>query len=80
MPFFKDALDQLNCHKTLRMPDLHAPRWVDYCKGKAAEGGQGERQQARKPLLGKQFLSLECASEICAIIKFRTPAPKGVTF
>ena len=47
------------------MPERNTQAWRDYCA---------------QPRLAKQFLAVECAAEICAVLKHRSPAPAGYTF
>lgn len=50
-------------------PAEHSSKWVAWCRGNGT-----------MPQLAKQFLSLDCAAEICAIQKHGSPAPPGVVF
>lgn len=47
------------------MPEATAQRWVDYCAA---------------PHIGKSFLAVDCAAEICAVLKHRSPGPVGPTY
>lgn len=47
------------------MPAAHSQHWREYCA---------------QPLLAKQFQRMDCAAEVCAIVKHRSPAPPGYSF
>lgn len=74
MPFLKEALDQINCNSAA--PERRHPAWARYCAG----GNATDAAAPQQPRLGKQFARLDCAAEVCAILKHRSPAPEGYTF
>ncbi|PSC75746.1 hard-surface induced 5 [Micractinium conductrix] len=68
IPFLKEAIDAVVGCRTAS-PAEHSSKWVAWCRGNGT-----------MPQLAKQFLSLDCAAEICAIQKHGSPAPPGVVF
>lgn len=64
MPFLTEALGALHCRTAGRPEEIHAP-WKAYC----------QRNSTVPQLIKREVLSIDCAAEICAIMKHRTPLP-----
>ncbi|KAL4448222.1 hypothetical protein ABPG75_005441 [Micractinium tetrahymenae] len=64
MPFLTAALGALQCRTAATAGEVD-PAWRAYCQ-----------QNSTVPqLVKKEFLSIDCAAEICAIMKHATPPP-----
>lgn len=64
MPFLTEALGALHCRTAATPDEMHDP-WRAYC----------QRNSTVPQLVKREVLSIDCASEICAIMKHRTPLP-----
>lgn len=64
VPFLTEAMSALHCRTAATVGEIHNP-WKAYC----------QRNSTIPQLVKREFLSIDCASEICAIMKHQTPLP-----